>query len=296
MLLLGLFLGAPAFSAGPDPYAILGVKRGATEAELKAAFRAQALRFHPDRNPGSRQAEENFKRASAAWELLQDPAQRQAFDRGRLDPIRDLRWPASWAETPTPFTAPPPPPPPRESARVVMERWQKEWVDQAYAERSQARLAATVAAWRAHPESLSVSAADRLDWFQEKIALSLTEPQRNAFASAPSLGAALEALFDRPSQFPDRDLQLVRDLLPVLEGEPRAALAHLGLAETLSGARFDRQADDVKTALWRLLRRWQVEGIFREDSPEGARAFSYLRRNARGPAASCAMAYSRLAF
>ncbi len=63
-----------------DYYEVLGVSRDATEPDLKAAYRAIALRDHPDRNPGDAQAEERFKEASEAYAVLADPQKRRAYD------------------------------------------------------------------------------------------------------------------------------------------------------------------------------------------------------------------------
>ncbi|HUZ73654.1 MAG TPA: J domain-containing protein [Stellaceae bacterium] len=68
-----------------DPYAVLGVPPGASDAEVKRAFRRLAKRLHPDLNPGNRAVEQQFRELSAAYELLSDPVQRRRFDRGEID-------------------------------------------------------------------------------------------------------------------------------------------------------------------------------------------------------------------
>jgi molecular chaperone DnaJ len=64
-----------------DLYAVLGVARGATEAEIKKAYRKLAMEFHPDRNNGDKAAEEKFKEITEAYDVLRDPEQRAAYDR-----------------------------------------------------------------------------------------------------------------------------------------------------------------------------------------------------------------------
>ena len=64
-----------------DYYEVLGVSREATEQELKSAYRKQALKYHPDRNPGDHGAEEKFKQASEAYQVLSDADKRAAYDR-----------------------------------------------------------------------------------------------------------------------------------------------------------------------------------------------------------------------
>src|SRR5262249_19745897 len=68
-----------------DPYAALGVKREATQEEIRKAYRGLAKKLHPDLNPGDRQAEEKFKQVSAAYDLVGDAEKRARFDRGEID-------------------------------------------------------------------------------------------------------------------------------------------------------------------------------------------------------------------
>jgi molecular chaperone DnaJ len=64
-----------------DYYEVLGVSRGATEAEIKTAYRKLAVRYHPDKNPGDAEAEEKFKEAAEAYSVLSDAEQRGRYDR-----------------------------------------------------------------------------------------------------------------------------------------------------------------------------------------------------------------------
>lgn len=63
-----------------DYYQVLGVARSASAEDIKKAYRKLALQFHPDRNPGNKEAEENFKEAAEAYEVLGDPTKRQRYD------------------------------------------------------------------------------------------------------------------------------------------------------------------------------------------------------------------------
>jgi molecular chaperone DnaJ len=64
-----------------DYYDILGVARGASEQEIKSAYRKLALQYHPDRNPGNGEAEEKFKEAAEAYSVLSDAQKRANYDR-----------------------------------------------------------------------------------------------------------------------------------------------------------------------------------------------------------------------
>src|SRR6185312_7861663 len=68
-----------------DPYEILGLKRTADDAAIRAAYRKLAKRYHPDLNPGKADSAERFKEINAANDLLSDPEKRARFDRGEID-------------------------------------------------------------------------------------------------------------------------------------------------------------------------------------------------------------------
>ena len=63
-----------------DYYNILGISKGASEAEIKKAYRKKAIEYHPDKNPGDANAETQFKKAAEAYEVLGDPKKRSQYD------------------------------------------------------------------------------------------------------------------------------------------------------------------------------------------------------------------------
>src|SRR5499427_9686385 len=64
-----------------DYYEVLGVPRNASDQEIKSAYRKLALKHHPDRNPGDKEAEEKFKEAAEAYGVLADTDKRHMYDR-----------------------------------------------------------------------------------------------------------------------------------------------------------------------------------------------------------------------
>src|SRR5690348_3485644 len=66
--------------AKKDYYEVLGVNRDAGEDDIKKAYRKLAMKWHPDRNPDNPKAEEHFKEAKEAYEILSDPQKRAAYD------------------------------------------------------------------------------------------------------------------------------------------------------------------------------------------------------------------------
>jgi DnaJ-class molecular chaperone len=68
-----------------DPYQVLGVARGASDAEIKKAFRRRAKELHPDRNRDDPKAQDKFSELNAAYEIVGDEAKRKQFDRGEID-------------------------------------------------------------------------------------------------------------------------------------------------------------------------------------------------------------------
>ena len=73
-----------------DYYVILEVKREATSEELKRSYRRLAVKYHPDKNPGDKAAEDKFKAAAEAYEVLSDPQKRQRYDRFGHEGLRGV--------------------------------------------------------------------------------------------------------------------------------------------------------------------------------------------------------------
>ena len=68
-----------------DYYEVLGISKTASEEEIKKAYRQIAIKYHPDRNPGDKEAEEKFKEAAEAYNVLHDPQKRQQYDQFGFD-------------------------------------------------------------------------------------------------------------------------------------------------------------------------------------------------------------------
>lgn len=81
-----------------DPYSVLGVAKGASEAEIKKAFRALAKKHHPDTKGGDKAAQKKFQEISAAYDILGDKEKRAKFDRGEIDANGNPRYDASGFE------------------------------------------------------------------------------------------------------------------------------------------------------------------------------------------------------
>lgn len=82
-----------------DYYEVLGVPRNASQEEIKQAFRRLALKYHPDRNPGDKEAEERFKEINEAYQVLSDPEKRARYDRfGHAGVQGEVHIPQDWNE------------------------------------------------------------------------------------------------------------------------------------------------------------------------------------------------------
>ena len=80
-----------------DYYEVLGVARNANADEIKKAYRKAAIKYHPDKNPGDKEAEEKFKEAAEAYDVLSNPEKRARYDqfghcRHERRRRRQLRW------------------------------------------------------------------------------------------------------------------------------------------------------------------------------------------------------------
>ena len=76
---------------GKDYYSILGVKKGASDEELKRAYRKLALKYHPDKNKAAG-AEEKFKEIGEAYDVLSDPKKKQVYDQFGEEGLNKKNW------------------------------------------------------------------------------------------------------------------------------------------------------------------------------------------------------------
>lgn len=81
-----------------NPYDILGVKKGSSDSDIKAAYRKLAKKYHPDLNPDDKEAMSKFQEIGTAFDLLKDKGKRAAFDRGEIDMDGNPQWSGMGAE------------------------------------------------------------------------------------------------------------------------------------------------------------------------------------------------------
>ena len=80
-----------AGTAKRNYYEVLGVRRDAGEDDIKSAYRKMAFRYHPDKNPGDKNAENLFREAAEAYSVLSDPVRRHRYDMfGHQNPSKDV--------------------------------------------------------------------------------------------------------------------------------------------------------------------------------------------------------------
>ena len=84
-----------------DHYAVLGVEKGASAAEIKKAYKRLARKYHPDVNPGDKAIEERFKEISEAYSVLSDPAKRKAYDHAGRAPVENAEGPFTYSASST---------------------------------------------------------------------------------------------------------------------------------------------------------------------------------------------------
>ena len=89
-----------------DFYEILGVDRGASEADIKKAYRKLAIKYHPDKNPDDAEAESRFKEAAEAYEVLSDQQKRAKYDRFGHAGMGGAAWTTSSASSATSSVVP----------------------------------------------------------------------------------------------------------------------------------------------------------------------------------------------
>ena len=87
-----------------DYYEVLGVSKSATTEELKKAFKRLAIKYHPDKNPGNKEAEDKFKEAAEAYEVLNDPQKRTTYDQFGHQGVNSNFGPVSYTHLTLPTT------------------------------------------------------------------------------------------------------------------------------------------------------------------------------------------------